>query len=39
MGYDNTGGATTETRFGGWVDDLSVDQAPAVDLSFRLQLI
>lgn len=30
VGYDNTGGATKDTRFGGWIDDVSVQAKPAV---------
>ncbi len=30
VGYDNTGGATKDTRFGGWIDDVSVQGNPAV---------
>lgn len=30
VGYDNTGGATKDTRFGGWIDDVSVQATPAV---------
>ncbi|GAB2769223.1 GH92 family glycosyl hydrolase [Terrabacter koreensis] len=30
VGYDNTGGATKDTRFGGWIDDISVQGDPAV---------
>jgi len=29
LGYDNTAKPTAETRFGGWVDDVKVDPAPA----------
>jgi predicted alpha-1,2-mannosidase len=30
VGYDNTGGATKDTRFGGWIDDIAVQGDPAV---------
>ncbi|MGO4600734.1 GH92 family glycosyl hydrolase [Terrabacter sp. 2YAF2] len=30
VGYDNTGGATKDTRFGGWIDDVSVQAKSAV---------
>lgn len=30
VGYDNVGGATKDTRFGGWVDDIAVQADPAV---------
>ena len=40
LGYDNTGGARTGTKFGGWVDDLSIDPAPAkVDRSSPSNLV
>ena len=29
LGYDNTAGAKTGTKFGGWVDDVTIDPAPA----------
>ncbi|KGN37378.1 GH92 family glycosyl hydrolase [Knoellia subterranea] len=29
VGYDNTAGATKETTFGGWIDDLKIDPSPA----------
>lgn len=29
LGYDNTANPTKETTFGGWVDDITVDPAPA----------
>lgn len=29
LGYDNTANPTKETTFGGWVDDISIDPAPA----------
>ena len=29
LGYDNTAGPTKETTFGGWLDDVTVDPAPA----------
>ena len=29
LGYDNTGGAKTGTKFGGWVDDIRIDPSPA----------
>lgn len=29
LGYDNTAGATDETVFGGWVDDVTIDPSPA----------
>ena len=29
VGYDNVGGATKDTRFGGWIDDVAVQADPA----------